>query len=426
VTVREHERVDLGGTGDAARARDALLAATSGLREAVFRVDRRGHLHARSLVGMVQARGLTVQILPKVPAGSDPREDSRFLLRLLTAAHLVPQRFVGPGLAATDETPLLEMVIRQAAEHMQETLGAYGVPRRYEEVRDERETVVGVIDMERAMRQMPHERHRVPLIRAPLRTDNVLSRMVLSLARTLAMITMSRRTALVLADVVEQLSEAELRPLTRDLVDLGEPTVQEEQWVPEHQLAYGLCSGLLPNPTRPGPLPTRTLVFSLDDIFEKVLRRSLAACLPGSGWHLADHPQPRHFLIDTVTDAPRLRIRPDILLASDGDRRLQVADAKWKSLVVGSRGIKLDHADVYQINAYLDRFQLPRGVLLLPATDETRSAGSIPWHRRLGLAGSMTVIDIVAVDVHALVARDRTSREQALDHLRSAFTTLAT
>lgn len=425
--VREHGAVDLSSTPHPERARDALLAATATLREEVFRVDRRGRLRVTGVVGMVQAGGVSVEILPKVTSGSTTADDLAFLRALLTAARLVPQRLVTPALVAHARMPLLELVIRQAAEHMQTTLGAHGVPRRYEEVHEDRETVLGVIDMNRAMRQMPHERNRIPVIHAPLNVDNGLSRLLRALATALYRITASTLTRQLLADVVDQLSGAGNVPLSLHVVDQAAVSPHEEHWRPEQELARGLCDGRMPNPTLTGQTGTHALVFGLDDIFEKVLRRALAVALRHTGWHLATHTRARHFLVDTETGKRRLRLRPDILVAADDDaaERLQVADAKWKTVTVGHAGITLDRNDVYQLSAYMNRYRLDRGVLLVPAGAELGRVADAPWSRRLRIDGSSSFMDVVAVDVHALVGPDKAARQRALRHLAHTFASKA-
>lgn len=420
IRTREYERVDLTGVPRRAQVRDALLAATASLREPVFRVDRKGQLWATGYVGMVQAQGITVEVLPRVSETDDEGSESNFLLHLLTAARLVPHRMWTPGRVALGNVPLFEIVMRAAAEHLQAVLGEHGPPRRFHEIEEYAGSILGTVDMTRVMRQLPSERNLVPIRHAPLQADNPLARLIRALASYLRRVTASRRTRALLTDALGQLDAAAEVTLDLHLTEAAQPIPgQEEHWTALHEFAASLCRGLRPDPTKSGMMTSRLLLFSLDDIFERVLRRALPRALDPSDLHLAPRTPSRHFLRDLGNGVPQLRLRPDYLILN-GDGPVVVADAKWKQLATTERSVGLARDDVFQLSAYLNRYRLPAGILFFPADAERRRAEGPAWSRELAIEGSESVIRAVAIDVFGLVSPTVADRKRALQQLRHA------
>ena len=421
VTVRENERVDLSQFARPTQTRDALLASTAHLREAVFRVNRRGHLAAKGLVGIVQTRGITVEILPKVATGATVEDDRQFLLHLLTNSGLLPYRQWLAGNVQQARIPLLEIVIRQAAEELQALLGEHGPPRRYVDVDEELDFLTGRLDTARTMRQLPSERHRVHVHHSPVQGDNPLSRLLKALARSLFAVTGSRRTRGILGDALAQLELVGEQELTEALLTQGRPTDSESHWDGLWNLAAGLHNGLAPNPAAPGTAASRVLVFSLDDIFERVMRRALTQSVRGESLVLARRTPPYHYLEDLARGEKRLRLRPDLLLTLDGSP-LIVADAKWKRIRLSRRGgVLLDRSDVYQVTAYMNRYDVEAGILFMPAGSSTLLPHEAPWYRTLQVTGSTKRLHVLAVDVAGLVARESEVTDRALRRLKSGI-----
>jgi 5-methylcytosine-specific restriction endonuclease McrBC regulatory subunit McrC len=421
LTAREYELLDLSSLARPTAARDALMAATSHLPEAVFTVDRRGRLRTQGFVGLVHAPGVSVQILPKVPAGSAVADDHDLLRRLLVAAGLVPQRLASSGATEFGDLPLLEVVIRKAARDLVSRLGDFGPPRRYEVVRTESDTVRGSIDLDRLMRQMPPERVLVPIRFSPLQADNPLSRVLLALALHLQRVTRSRLTRRLLEEAESRLATVTPMELSHRLLQDGTPRVGEEPWLDLHQLAEGLFGGRRPNPLVAGPTESSVLVFSLDDIFERLVRRIATHSLGGTPWSLAPRSPRRHFLHDTETDRPRLRLRPDLSFVDGSGHPVLVGDAKYKRIRLTPRGLSLAPEDVYQVSAYMNRFTLSRSLLFMPADDGTRLPGERPWTRRMRLEDSDSFIDVVAVDVPALVSASLSEQARVVAQMRAAL-----
>ncbi|WP_162244776.1 hypothetical protein [Methylobacterium sp. Leaf469] len=374
-------------------------------------------------MGIVEAAGVTIEMLPRSMAGrNDEDADAAFMLNLLTAARLVPRRMWHLGRVALGSVPLFETVIRAAAVELQGVLHEHGPPRRFHEVEEEMTTILGSIDMVRAMRQLPPERNRVPIRHAPLQADNPLARLMLSLAEHLQRCTKSRRSAALLANAADQLSAAQRCQLSPRLVELSEPVIDvEDHWRPLYDLASGLARGVNPNPTRAGSTATNVLIFALDDIFEKIMRRAIPYALLGTGLGLAASTPKRYMLRDTETGMYRLRLRPDFLIL-DCDDPVLVADAKWKHLTLDRNGLSLSREDVFQITAYMNRYGLRDGVLLFPADTRTRRVVGAAWNRDLAVEGSTAIIKALAIDAHALVSPERVQRDRAMVQLRDALT----
>ena len=104
---------------------------------------------------------------------------------------------------------------------------------------------------------------------------------------------------------------------------------------------------------------------------------------------------------DTLDEAGRLGIRPDVLIFAPGAAvPALVLDAKYRRLSTLA-GSDLN-ADLYQVSAYLDRYGLRRGVLVYPRFGETEEAEV----RLRGTAKrvQMLTLDLSAGDVPSLEA----------------------
>jgi 5-methylcytosine-specific restriction endonuclease McrBC regulatory subunit McrC len=94
-------------------------------------------------------------------------------------------------------------------------------------------------------------------------------------------------------------------------------------------------------------------------LFESFVTARLRAGLAPSGLRVVAQ---RH---DYLDEARRVGIRPDVLVYPTGSPApVLVLDAKYRRLPAGA-----EHdlsRDLYQVSAYLDRYQLRRGVLVYP------------------------------------------------------------
>ncbi|HYP18473.1 MAG TPA: hypothetical protein VEY08_00245 [Chloroflexia bacterium] len=155
--------------------------------------------------------------------------------------------------------------------------------------------------------------------------------------------------------------------------------------------AYGtvllLCRLVLQHLTfeeRPGPYPFASFLVNMPRLFESFLTARLRALLPRHGMRgLAQ----RH---DYLDEERTVGIRPDLLVMPAGGREpLAVVDFKYRDL---DEPGATTNTDLYQLSAYMDRYNLNAGMLVYPRFE------SLPG-TRLKLKGTPKQLHLAGVDL---------------------------
>lgn len=416
IRVQEGKRFELPHTHNSSTARDRLLRTTAGMSFNVFTVDGRG-FRAGNVVGVIDTGSLQVEILPKVAAGSGLDDDARFLMDLLSMSGLTPRLMARAGRVSLTSHSTIEAVIRLFAANLAWRLSS-GAPRRYSERTETSSVLRGGLDFARMATRPPGSDHVLAIRHAPLQMDNPLSQLILAVVNVLLAVTRSVRNRAMLQHCASLLDQVSTVSFSEDTVRRVALTRFESEWLDVVELARALIRGQTPSPVSAGLTPSFTMLFPLDDLFERSLRRSLFAALTGETISISSSPRNPHFL-RTEEGRDILRLRPDYLFvqAAAEDEKVMVGDAKWKRLAEGGRSFGLRPPDVYQLTTYMARHQLQRGILFFPMDAWMRSNGAY-WRRSFSVIGTDSRINVVGVDVPGLVTRDRERRQKALAGLR--------
>lgn len=429
LAVHENRRFDLPAGLDRTRTLDRLFHATRGLPFDVFVLDGRG-LRASGVAGVVDVGDLQVEILPKIRAGRvadvPSAEDARFLLDLLTFTGSIPGAAPLVARTSLDSPVLLEVTIRAFADSLAPRLRV-GPPRRYSEREEKSSILRGRPLLNLIARQRPGSGGHTFVRYAPLQHDNPLAQLILAVVLRLATATRSARTWSILRDcevMLDGVKRVELDATTVGRVVLNQ---YEEQWADVVELARALTMGRTPSPTSAGGFSSLGLLFTLDDLFEKAVRKSVAMLLSKGPMALAPRRTELHMLRSMETGQSALRLRPDYLFVDSGTGApVFVADAKWKQLEPSRASLGLAPSDAYQLMTYLLRYRLQRGALMFPMDTWMRQSGqpggSPIWTHLFRLeANEEVLISLIAVDIEGLVAHDSERRSRAGEALRSAL-----
>lgn len=421
-TVHEGGRLYLPPHLNHAKVHKRLLKLNSTLPVDVFIADRRG-IRISAVVGMVDIGICQIEILPKVSATSSTAENSQFLLDMLAASGFVaPTQFLEGHVVATN-AGLLEPIIRVFAEDLWLRL-VEGLPRRYADLSEVSPVLRGSIRFEAIATRPPGNDQVLPIRYNQLHGDNDLSRLILAVISRLQVFTRSLRTRRILdqcATLFEGLTPSTLTPEVAESVQTNR---LETHWEPVVAFARALASNLSPDVVSAGRLPFFSILFSLDELFEAVLRKSLRLALKNTSLNLAAHWPTFPLLRSLQTGADVLRLRPDYLFVSTSnqtEKRL-VGDAKWKRLIPGNPSFGLKPADAYQLTAYLTSHNLQKGIVFFP-TDEWMAYQDNPWLHRFAFTSGSGTVTIAAVDVQGLVSKSGPHRKKALQDLQNAVET---
>lgn len=153
--------------------------------------------------------------------------------------------------------------------------------------------------------------------------------------------------------------------------------------------ALALCGLVLRGLTlneQSGTHPYASFLVQMPRLFESFLTKRLAQLLPPYNLRVVAQ---RH---DYLDEERKVGIRPDILIFAGRERdpRL-VIDAKYRR----SGGPDADpNRDLYQVNAYLDRYNLQSGVLVYPRFDSEQGS-------QVGMRGTLKRLHVFTLNIGA-------------------------
>jgi 5-methylcytosine-specific restriction enzyme subunit McrC len=375
-------------------------------------------VRAGPYVGVLDFGWCQVEILPRVSDDLTDQDRRLFLLSLLGQAGLVPAPMISRAAVMAGRERVLDSLVRAFAELLHDEL-VLGVPRRYHVRSDRVPQVKGRILFGQLARSLPSERHRIPVRFAPLQYDNVVTRTLRAVVTVLAREAVVPRTLEALEHCDRMLGAAAHVPLAQLRPDRIRLTRQEWRWKPFLELATVMRSGQVPIPISHGQTDAFGLLFSLHDVFERLIRVTLQGS-EVAGLRLERRPRSPRLLHPVPTGVPALPLKPDVLLVDRSGAPGLVADAKWKDLSPGSASLGLTPSDAYQVAVYMAAHTVPQGLLLFPQRAWMNPEPHEPWHRSFRLAGGQGTLVIAGADVVGLVSRDPATRLRAKRQLERA------
>ena len=273
--ARERDR--LAFTEETDWQRRHLLDRTSELPEDLFVPGRGRTLRVGGYVGIVDTGRLYIELLPRVSATESAKEDRQFLLDLLAESKIMPAPRRREASIAVEGRRLLEVVIRFTAVRLLELL-AEGAPRRYHPTEEESTTLRGRLNMRAMATSLPTQSHLFPIRHAPLQRNNRLSRLLSALCNSLLLETRDPESRRLLMQSKGHLQTwTGHAQLDTALVDSVVLFPSESQWEPFVVLASAIVRGRAPHPVEAGSSAGYGLLFSMDDLFERLLRVRLLA-----------------------------------------------------------------------------------------------------------------------------------------------------
>ena len=417
LTVHEGGQIVLPPVLDRRYVIDQLIRYSDGSKFPCFRL-KRGALFATEVVGTVQVGALRISILPMSDEGNE-EHDKAFLLNLLRAAGYLEARplVLAASVRSTALDPLEAMLVEVGSE-MQESLRD-GVPRRYNEVEDDAQTIRGRIDFTRLCRQFPGASAALPIRYASLTTANVLARTIRWVAESLSRMARGPEARQLLQEVLGTLDAVTGPRPTRAEVAAIRLTRFEQRWSRTLAVAALLAEGRFIDPTFAGRSDAFGMLFPLHHLFERAMRGVLSRAAKPLGLTVEHKSNALHMLRDSE-GAGHLQVRPDFLFCRSG-QRLMIGDAKWKRLSKSQRASGVDRDDVFQMNAYLTRYEVERAAIFVP------KASWMPdgWQHDFTIPPGGSRLSLLPVDIKGLLSRVPATSDAALRSLRQSICELA-
>lgn len=405
-TVREWGHVKIGEGGFTRGQADALFAAAcqhplAGRDATNILVYRQDRIVARQMVGMLSAKGCSLEILPKV----DPEKEDG-LGPDAVRGQLVQMLDVALGLdldmgrkAAMDrqKITLLDILIRAFADKLLAEVRR-GLPRLYRHCEDDLPALRGRLDTTRQLTRNLVRPDRLACRFDQLDPDTPLMQVM---ASAVAFLTKHSRSVATRRKL-DELRHAfvDIRPVAPNRLPWKE--VQIDRTNRRWESLFGLAQLLLrrewqaTHHAEAAPEGV-SLLFPMNDLFEKYVAALMRKGLAGSGIKVVDQGGHKACLGQYTRDKILQRgnvfqTRPDLILRRSGET-LAIIDTKWKKLSVDPLSKKqgVSQADVYQLMAYARLYPTTNLMLLYPEIPNApcgeRSAfGIVGGKERLSIA----------------------------------------
>lgn len=397
-------------------------------------IDRRDHLVAQQMVGVLSASGCSLEILPKLDPdrpeptddndrGSERRDERIRLVRMLDVAFDLGLSAGKADSMAHKANSLLEILIANFSDKLLEQVRR-GLPRRYLQREDDLPALRGRLDTVRQFTRNAVRPDRLACRFDQLEADTPLLRIMASAVPFLHRHARHQENRRKLGELRHWLHEVPQMPIAQLPWKDVRITRANQRWGELHRLAELLLRREWQGVDREadGAMGI-TLLFPMNDLFEKYVAAMLRRAMAPHGIRVLEQGGHRRCLgqwnkgAPLATNAGRaLATKPDIRLLR-GDDLLAVIDIKWKKMISPthkSQGLR--QADVYQLMAYARLYDRANVALLYPSLPGKGSKLHDPYT----IAGGNERLDVMSVDISSNCKGVENQLEDLCQHLLGA------
>lgn len=396
-------------------------------------IDRRDYLYAQQVVGMVAAKGCSLEILPKVDPDRPDAEDKnerqakeksvrRRLVQMLDIALSLNLSEGGQASLARQNETLLEVLIRSFADKLLDQVRR-GLPRRYLQRDDDLPALRGRLDVTRQFTINTVRPDKLACRFDQLEVDTPLMRVMAAAVPFLTRFARHPETQRKLGELRYVLADIPILPIARLPWEDVRIDRTNRRWKSLFELTKLLLRREWQATHRRRAAPDGlTLLFPMNDLFESYIAALLRRALAGTGIQVVEQGGLRNCLGEYsgehLTSGSVFQTKPDIILRRNG-HILAIIDTKWKKLADNPLNRKhgVSQADVYQLMAYARLYECPELMLLYPEIPG-QPCGE---RKQFGITGGQERLSIATIDV----AQSREMVEARLATLMVRFTKLS-
>lgn len=315
--------------------------------------------------GLVQLGDITLEILPKIHGKeSEPGACRESLVRMLKQAGLLKIHKPGGADINLQKHTLLDIFIHDFCQQLNQQL-VQGVIRRYI-VREENIGVLkGKLLAQQQLRHNLAHKERLYCQYDELSEDILLNQAIKYTLRLLLPRAQSPRlknelTQLIyaldgVADTLVEVSDLERISLSRN----------EKRFEPILRLCIIFMQALNPG-TGTGENRMFSLLFDMNQLFERWVAAMLKPVAHKNGWRLREQGPKRFMAYRADIDKAVFQMKPDICFIDEDGKPQLIVDAKWKLLELGEAKLGVSQADLYQMQAYANRYNCRSLCLMYP------------------------------------------------------------
>ena len=390
ITIFEHQRIsyyDLGWESESLYP-DLIEQLNNESADTIIQVGRKS-IKATHYVGVIRVLDLTIEVLPKIdyePAenadaqlGSKPRNIASTsaranLLQMLSYAENLKISRKTVASLSTAHQDWFELLIRIFTLELQQQI-LQGPYRAYVRIEDTLLVMRGKWLIAKQLAQRPHQKDRFDLAFDEFTLDNQLNRVFRYTIEILLRLSRDAANRKVLTALRSWLIDVSLPvQITPEILHRIQFTRINDRF----QVAYNLAAMFLEQEAMllsQGKRQSMAFVLDMNRLFEKFvegfIQRHKRAIFGVSGDGVILKSQSRGlniYLLKREPDQKNLiRLRPDLLVMDERGRTVLVLDTKYKRLVGEDHLIHISEGDLYQMLAYLTRFNCKRALLLYPS-----------------------------------------------------------
>ena len=346
-------------------------------------------LKAGQVVGVLSTPNHTLEILPKID--DEDENVRRALVRMLNVAKDL--KVADGELAALDTQryDLLEIVTQLFATKLLAQVHR-GLSRRYVHYREDLRLLRGKLNVTRQLTQLAVRTDILACSFDNLSVDTPLNRIFKAVILRLSRNTNSLANYRLLRELETRLDKVSDSTKPHSLLKL----VHFDRTNAAYKSLFKLACVFLDDKwqsTKSGPTQGFSLLFPMNDLFEKYIGNSLKRVL---------HPQGKEVFLQQQEHSALKQngkslfyLRPDVVIRSQRDTI--ILDTKWKSLNHNKDNLGISPSDIHQVLVYAQAYESKRVILLYPWHKD--KVDSNPIHRRWQASSLDVVVDIATVDV---------------------------
>lgn len=364
----------------------------------------RDRIIARQMVGMVSARGCSLEILPKVDPDAGEEEGDETvrsrLVRMLDVALGLDLDIGAEAAIARQKNTLLEILIDAFATRLLAEVRR-GLPRAYRQCEEDLPALRGRLDVTRQFTRNAVRPDRLACRFDQLEADTPLMRIMAAATVFLARHARTLGTRRKLDELRHALADIPLMPITRLPWQAVRIDRTNRRWEALFRLARLLLQRDWQATHHAAKAPEGlTLLFPMNDLFEKYIAVLLRRALVGTGIEVIDQGGHRAclgaFTGEYLENGDVFRTMPDIMLRRRGEI-FAIIDTKWKKLSSDPLDRKhgVSQADVYQLMAYARLYRTAELMLLYPG----KPGQGCAERAQFGIAGGHERLRIATADV---------------------------
>jgi 5-methylcytosine-specific restriction enzyme subunit McrC len=391
LTVREHERIPVVTSRQAGER-----SLTRQEVNALLRVCEKGDVVPISVgyncvkfahqCGVVQAKGVSVEILPKVAEDNDFNRG--LLLRMLAVALNFPVARLDASNLQFQSHSVLRVLIQWFCSEVSRQSHA-GLLREYVAQSDELAVIRGRWRPDLDIRRSPGQKTRLSCEFDELTADNRYNRALKAALRRVRDLALGTSALLRKIDLLlGSFAEVSDVPITADEVR----RLPKNRLVAHYTRILEMAAWFLAKRTpdlRNGDEQGFAMLFDMNMLFQAFIGRVLHRAIP-NGYKLRAEG-PRYFFTQDGEGDRRFQMKPDFCILVDGNV-VAIIDVKWKRLVPDSPNGKwgVQQGDMYQLHAYATAYQCDVVALWYPSHREIKTKGERPKFRFMTAGRELT------------------------------------